>query len=143
MTIKRYNNEEHRDKIISLWKEVFGYTQKRNDPGLSIDNKLKVDDLLFVAMESNKVIGSIMVGYDGHRGWIYSLAVDQLHRKQGVGSALMDRAEKELMDRGCVKINLQILPDNSAVKEFYKSRGYNVEERISMGKQTLSSDNRG
>lgn len=76
-----------------------------------------------------------MAGYDGHRGWIYSVAVEPNYRRQGVGTALMAVAEHALKDKGCVKINLQILDGNSAVTAFYSSLGFAIEKRISMGKK--------
>lgn len=135
MIIEKFNNNKHREQVISLWSGIFGYSDRRNDPGLNIDNKLAVDDGLFVALDKKSVVGTIMAGYDGHRGWIYSLAVLPENRGTGVGTALLKHAESYLTHRGCVKINLQILSSNSAVKEFYKGHGYHIEERISMGKQ--------
>jgi len=75
-----------------------------------------------------------MCGYDGHRGWIYSLAVSPSHRRQGIGTQLVHHGERELVRRGCVKINLQIIEGNEAVVAFYSALGYSVEKRISMGK---------
>ena len=74
------------------------------------------------------------VGYDGHRGWIYSVAVSPSRRRQGIGSRLVVHAERALTSKGCVKINLQIMEGNESVIEFYSSLGFTVERRISMGK---------
>jgi len=76
-----------------------------------------------------------MAGYDGHRGWLYSLAVAASHRRQGIGSRLAAVAEEALTKKGCVKINLQILPGNESVAAFYESLGFSVEQRVSMGKR--------
>lgn len=78
-----------------------------------------------------------MAGYDGHRGWIYSLAVLPQNRLQGIGSRLVRHAEQQLQRLGCAKINLQIFQGNAAVVEFYRKLGYQTEPRISMGKQLL------
>ena len=75
-----------------------------------------------------------MGGYDGHRGWIYSLAVAPRFRRRGIGTALVRHVEKALLGRGCPKINLQVLPSNSDVVAFYRKLGYKVEERISIGR---------
>lgn len=75
-----------------------------------------------------------MAGYDGHRGWIYSLAVRPDHQSQGVGIKLMAHAEASLRELKCLKVNLQVLDTNEGVVEFYKKLGYLVEPRISMGK---------
>ena len=131
-----YDNLRHRDQVISLWRTVFGYEAKHNAPGLVIDKKLEFDDgLFFVAMHKNVLIGTVMAGYDGHRGWIYSIAVSPEYQKQGMGSKLLSMAEKKLSELGCMKINLQIMDGNEAVDQFYHSNGYKTEKRISMGKQ--------
>jgi ribosomal protein S18 acetylase RimI-like enzyme len=75
-----------------------------------------------------------MGGYDGHRGWMYSLAVDPRFRRQGIGRTLVQHLERVLALRGCPKINLQILAGNAEVTSFYETLGYSVEPRISMGK---------
>jgi ribosomal protein S18 acetylase RimI-like enzyme len=133
--IAPFDNDRHRDAVIALWKRVFGYETPRNDPDLVIDRKLAVgDDLFFVAEDGGDVVGTIMAGYDGYRGWIYALAVHPCHRRQGIGSRLLARAERALADRGCVKVNLQILATNAPVQAFYEAHGYAAESRISMGK---------
>jgi ribosomal protein S18 acetylase RimI-like enzyme len=75
-----------------------------------------------------------MAGYDGHRGWIYSLAVSPGHRRQSIGRTLLVHAEKALAAMGCPKVNLQVRATNSDVVEFYRKAGYALEERISLGK---------
>ena len=74
-----------------------------------------------------------MAGYDGHRGWLYSVAVSKEHRRRGIGKKLIEEAVDSLSEMGCVKVNLQIRAENYEVKEFYESLGFAVEERISMG----------
>jgi ribosomal protein S18 acetylase RimI-like enzyme len=130
-----YDDKAHREPVIGLWRDVFGYTTARNDPALSLSKKLETGDgLLFVAVEENHVIGTIMAGYDGHRGWLYALAVRSESRGRGIGAALVRRAESELAALGCLKINLQVVAKNGGVTGFYESLGYKVEPRISMGK---------
>ena len=77
----------------------------------------------------------MLAGYDGHRGWLYSVAVHPAHRHKGIGSALVRHAEQALTARGCMKINLQIVGGNEAVTAFYATLGYMVEPRVSMGKR--------
>jgi ribosomal protein S18 acetylase RimI-like enzyme len=134
LTIRTYEDADHREQVISLWRTVFGYEAKHNEPSLVIDKKRGVDDLLFVAVDGGAVVGTIMCGYDGHRGWIYSLAVATSHRRQGIGSRLVSHAERALIRKGCMKINLQIMDGNESVAAFYSSLGYSVEKRVSMGK---------
>jgi ribosomal protein S18 acetylase RimI-like enzyme len=136
ISITPYVNAIHRSQVVALWKNVFGYEATHNNPCLAIDKKLEVDDeLFFVAVMDAAVVGTIMAGYDGHRGWLYSLAVDPLHRRQGIGSRLVSHAERALTHKGCVKINLQILEGNESVTAFYETLGFSVEKRISMGKR--------
>jgi ribosomal protein S18 acetylase RimI-like enzyme len=133
--VNKYNDRKHRQQVIELWQEVFGYDSPRNAPELVIDKKNAVTDGLFlVAVDEQKVIGTVMAGYDGHRGWIYSLAVLPLYRENGIGTALLTHAEKKLAGLGCVKINLQVIENNKSVQEFYLENGYLTEKRVSMGK---------
>jgi ribosomal protein S18 acetylase RimI-like enzyme len=134
-TIVPYDDPAHRREIIELWQVVFGYEAAHNEPNLAINQKLAVDDgLFYVAVVGDIVVGSIMAGYDGHRGWLYSLAVLPGYRHQSIGSDLVRTAERALANRGCLKINLQILQDNERVHNFYTTLGYSTEPRISMGK---------
>lgn len=134
--IVAFDNKTHRQPVMDIWRRSFGYEDARNDPGFVIDQKMAAADGLFwVAVRDGVVVGSVMAGYDGHRGWIYSMAITAREQHQGIGSALLQHAEGQLTDRGCVKINLQIMGGNEAVQEFYRTNGYVVENRISMGKQ--------
>jgi len=136
VNISEYNNVSHREQVVSLWKDTFGYDSPRNDPVFVIDQKIAMlDGLFFVAAHKEGVVGTAMAGYDGHRGWIYALAVHPGHRKKGIASLLLSHAEKRLASLGCVKINLQILKGNAGVQRFYRANGYALEDRISMGKQ--------
>ncbi|HZQ48353.1 MAG TPA: GNAT family acetyltransferase [Verrucomicrobiae bacterium] len=136
IAIKPFVNAAHRSQVAALWETVFGYEAAHNNPGLVIDKKLQVDDqLFFVAVADDAVVGTIMAGYDGHRGWIYSVAVSPAHRRRGIGRELVSHAERALISQGCVKINLQILEENGSVSAFYASLGYAIEKRVSMGKR--------
>jgi ribosomal protein S18 acetylase RimI-like enzyme len=92
-------------------------------------------DLFFVAAVDGAVVGTVMGGYDGHRGWVYSVAVDPRHRRRGIGAALLRRLEAALTERGCLKVNLQVRAWNAGVVPFYEKLGYRVEEVVSMGKR--------
>src|SRR6476659_9447281 len=133
--IKQFENTSHRTQVIALWQGVFGYQTAHNRPSLAIDKKLAVaDDLFFVALMEDVVLGTAIAGYDGHRGWIYSVAVAPSYRNRGIGTQLVLHAERALTSKGCMKINLQILQTNKSVSSFYSSLGYAVEERVSMSK---------
>ena len=136
--IVAFDNDAHRDQVVRLWQDVFAYEAPHNAPAIVIDKKLAVaDDLFFVAVAGDVVVGTIMAGYDGHRGWIYSMAVDPDHRNRSIGSRLLSFMEERLASLGCVKINLQIMGDNDQVRAFYEANGYSVEDRISMGKRLI------
>lgn len=134
-TIIDYDDASHRRQVIALWETVFGYEDSHNQPGLAIDKKLAAPDgLFFVAVADGTVVGTVLAGYDGHRGWLYAVAVHPAHRKQGLGKALVRFAEQALIARGCLKINLQLIAGNASVA-FYEALGYAVEPRVSMGKK--------
>jgi ribosomal protein S18 acetylase RimI-like enzyme len=137
--IAAFENLKHREQVISLWNEVFDYEKPHNEPDIAISRKIDFEDgLFFVAVDDDEVIGTAMAGYDGHRGWIYSMAVSPQHRNKGIGSALLSYAEERLSEKGCLKINLQILDGNEQVEAFYQKNGYRTEKRISMGKPLIS-----
>ena len=122
--------------VIALWREALADAAPHNDPLLTIRKKRAVEsDLFFVAESAGCVVGTVMGGYDGHRGWIYSVAVSERCRRQGMGRALVRHLEAALVARGCLKVNLQVRATNAAVLAFYQGLGYSVEERISMGKR--------
>ncbi len=74
-----------------------------------------------------------MAGYDGHRGWLYAVAVLLEYRRTGTGSSLIDHAVRCLQEIGCIKVNLQIRSTNEEVAAFYESLGFAREDRLSMG----------
>ena len=125
--------------VIALWNAALPDAAPHNDPASSIRKKLAVGrDLFFVAVGDDGVVGTAMGGYDGHRGWVYSVAVATDSRRRGVGSALLRRLEAALVERGCLKVNLQVRAANAEVVAFYLKLGYDVEERVSMGKRLYS-----
>jgi ribosomal protein S18 acetylase RimI-like enzyme len=128
--------DSHFDGVAALWSEAFPDDSSWNVASASIPEKLRVQpDLLLVAVETDRVVGSIMAGYDGHRGWISRIAVLKPNRLKGVGQTLVHEAEKRLSALGCMKINLQVVTSNAGVLGFYRSLGYEVEERVSMSKR--------
>lgn len=135
MLIREYSDAIDRHAVVALWTTVFGPQTGHNAPDFSIDQKLAAKDGLFFVAVETKVVGTVMAGYDGHRGWIYSLAVAPDCRKRGIGSALVQHVEQSLLHRGCAKLNLQVVAANSEVVTFYEKLGYTVEPRISMGKR--------
>lgn len=135
MQIRVYQ-ENDEQAVIALWNLVLPPNAPHNDPATNIRQKRAVeDDLFFVATAEERVVGTVMGGYDGHRGWIYSVAVDPTFQRQGIGSALLHHVEAALTQRGCLKINLQVRASNTEVIAFYERLGYVVEPIVSLGKR--------
>ena len=132
MIIRKYVNND-RNGLIQLWSDSFPDNPPHNEPSKVIDAKLEVDDQIFVVDNQGKIVGACLVGYDGHRGWLYSVAVSPDHRRRGIGQKLIRGAMEALKSAGCTKVNLQIRATNHEVRAFYESLGFSVEERMSMG----------
>jgi ribosomal protein S18 acetylase RimI-like enzyme len=128
--------DQHFDGVNALWRVAFPDDAPRNTAQSVIPIKLTVQpDLLLVAMEGDLVVGSVLAGFDGFRGWLNRLAVLPSHRRLRIGTKLIEEAEKRLKSLGCPKINLQIVCSNKTVLGFYQNLGYLCEDRISMGKR--------
>ncbi len=132
MNIRKYH-ESDRGALIGLWNTVFADDPPHNEPSAVIKAKLAVDDLIFVAQHDGNLVGACMAGYDGHRGWLYAVAVLKEHCRNGTGEALVKYAIQSLKELGCIKVNLQIRSTNTEVAAFYKTIGFVTEERLSMG----------
>ena len=87
MIIRKFS-ESDRESLIHLWSQVFPDDPAHNEPSSVIAAKLAVDDLIFVAQQDNELIGACMAGYDGHRGWLYAVAVLPQQRRSSTGAAL-------------------------------------------------------
>ncbi|RPI07782.1 MAG: GNAT family acetyltransferase [Zetaproteobacteria bacterium] len=126
--------------VIALWERC-GLTRPWNDPRKDIRRKLDVrPDLFLVGLVHGVVVGSVMAGYEGHRGWINYLAVLPEHQGKGLGRLMMAEAERRLRDAGCPKINLQVRTTNTGVIEFYRRLGYGVDDVVSMGKRLAQDE---
>jgi ribosomal protein S18 acetylase RimI-like enzyme len=135
MDIGSYQDHHH-DGVVELWRQVFPDDPPWNEPVAALAAKLAVQpELVFVASEDGEVVGAVMAGYDGHRGWIYALAVHPAQRRKGIATALVGAVERQLAALGCVKLNLQVRAGNAAVVGFYEALGYATEDRISLGKR--------
>ena len=128
------------DAVLALWRQVFPEyddpARPHRDPRSSIARKLALGDGLFwLAEQGGAVMGTVMAGWDGHRGWIYSLGVDPGARRTGIGRALLEVAEARLAALGCPKVNLQVLAGNEAAQAFWRRAGYAPDSVISLGKR--------
>jgi ribosomal protein S18 acetylase RimI-like enzyme len=130
------------DTVVSLWREC-GLVVPANDPHRDIQRKVDSQPELFLVGEhEGLVVATLMVGYDGHRGWLNYLAVSPGMRLRGVGSAMLHEAERLLRQRGCPKINLQVRTGNRSVIAFYQARGYRIDEVVGMGKRLVDDRHR-
>ena len=113
-----------RDEIVQLWS-LCGLVRHYNPPEQDFDFARGRDnsDVLVLRLGGTPV-GAVMVGHDGHRGWIYYLAVDPEHQRHGYGEQLMRAAEQWLVDRHVRKCQLMVRETNSGVVGFYDQLGY-------------------
>jgi ribosomal protein S18 acetylase RimI-like enzyme len=138
--IIRVFDERDTQAVLALWAQAFpeyatpGKPQR--DPRLSIRNKLATQpEFFFVGVLEERLIATVMVGYDGHRGWMYSLAVAEDERGNGYARALVEHAERALAAIGCPKLNLQIMANKPETQAFYAKLGYQMDEVVSFGKR--------
>jgi ribosomal protein S18 acetylase RimI-like enzyme len=116
--------------VVALW-QACGLTRPWNDPAADIAlARQGTNAAVLVGRDNGAIAASAMVGHDGHRGWVYYVAVDPDHRQKGFGRAVMNAAEDWLRARGIVKLQLMVRPDNSKVQAFYESIGYDEQERV-------------
>lgn len=132
--------EKDRSSVVELWTAC-GLVVPWNDPNKDIDRKLKVGTELFlVAEDGHDILGTLMGGYEGHRGWINYLAVASEHRGGGIGHKLVSALEALLIERGCPKVNLQVRSTNSEVIDYYEKLGYVRDKAVSLGKRLIPDD---
>ena len=136
ITIRHYIDSDQ-EKVIQLWK-LCNLTRSWNDPIKDIQRKLTVQkDLFLVLVIDGEILGSIMGGFDGHRGSVNYLGIHPDHKNKGLGKLLMNRIEEELIQMGCPKINLMVRNSNLDVQEFYKDIGYEEQDVVVFGKRLI------
>jgi ribosomal protein S18 acetylase RimI-like enzyme len=124
------------ESLCALWARVFPGDPPWNAPERMLETKLSVQpELLLVHERGGQIVGAVIAGFDGVRGWLYHLAVAPEYRRQGIASSLVRAAEQRLLELGCPKVNLQVRADNTSVVALYRALGYEVEERVSMGRR--------
>jgi ribosomal protein S18 acetylase RimI-like enzyme len=120
--------------VVALWQACH-LTRPWNDPAADIALARKGPNAaVLVGRDGAAIAATVLVGHDGHRGWVYYLAVDQARRGKGYGRVMMDAAERWLRDHSIEKLQLLVRADNSRVKSFYQSLGYSEQERIIFAK---------
>lgn len=120
-------------EIITIWEEC-NLTRPWNNSNDDIKNAILNSTSTILLLCENKIIGTVMVGHDGHRGWIYYLAVTKKFQKMGYGKQLVFEAEKWLKEKNVPKVNLMIRNSNGGVKQFYKACDYMESDVITMEK---------
>jgi len=124
--IREFDISQDYEEVRNLWKGAgAGIQLRRSDDRDEILKKLQRDpDLFLVAASDEKIIGSVIGGFDGRRGLIYHLAVEQGYREQGIGSQLMDEVENRLRLKGCIKSYLLVTRENESAMRLYEKRGW-------------------
>jgi ribosomal protein S18 acetylase RimI-like enzyme len=111
-----------------LWAET-GLTRPWNDPTADFLRAIEgPSSAVLGAKKDGALLGSVMVGSDGHRGWVYYLSVRTAHQNGGLGSELMRAAEEWLRRQGAVKIQLMVRKGNDTALRFYEGRGYETSD---------------
>jgi ribosomal protein S18 acetylase RimI-like enzyme len=124
---------EDEDALTSLW-QACGLTVPYNDPAKDFRFARGKPGSDVLVADDGGIVGSVMVGHDGHRGWLYYVAVSPARRRQGLGRALVSAAEQWLAGRGVAKAQLMVRETNTAVAEFYQHLGYEPMPRINLQK---------
>lgn len=133
----RVFKEENTDAVIELWNRC-DLTVSWNDPRLDIERKKMIQPELFlVGVCEDKIVASVMGGYEGHRGWLYYLAVDPGYRHRGFAKLIVADMEGRISKMGCPKINLMVRSGNTKVLDFYRGLGYCVDDVVSLGKRLV------
>ena len=128
---------EDTDGVLGVWESA-GMIRPGRNPRADIQKKLgHSPESFFVGVQERQIVATVMVGYDGHRGWIYLLAVRPELQRKGIGRAMVEHVEGWLRLRGCLKAKLQIDEDRASVVGFYEKLGYEPQNLISMGRWFL------
>lgn len=123
------------EALVALW-EVCGLTRPWNDPRADIAQALDTPTSeILVYRDADQIVASAMVGFDGHRGWVYYLAVAPERRGSGFGKAVMDACEAWLRERGSPKIQFMVRDDNGSALGFYERLGYERQAVVTLGRR--------
>jgi ribosomal protein S18 acetylase RimI-like enzyme len=120
--------------VAALWQRC-DLTRPWNDPTADIALARRgPNSAVLVGRDGDSIAASVLVGHDGHRGWVYYVAVDPDQRGKGRGREIMNAAEDWLRQAGIAKLQLMVRPDNTKVQAFYESIGYDEQQRVIFAK---------
>lgn len=120
--------------VVALWEHC-GLTRPWNEPAADIALARKGGNAtILVGRKRDAIVATALVGHDGHRGWVYYVAVDPAHQGKGLGRIIMNAAEDWLRKTGIEKLMLMVRPENTAVRNFYESIGYGEQPRLIFAK---------
>ncbi|WP_159614502.1 GNAT family acetyltransferase [Glutamicibacter sp. JC586] len=120
---------------VALWERT-GLTRPWNDPYADARRALETSTSTVLAIiEDEKVIATVMVGHDGHRGWLYYVAVDPRRQGAGLGRKMVEAASDWLTERAVPKVQLMVRNENKAVLKFYQRLGFEDQKTVVLGKR--------
>jgi ribosomal protein S18 acetylase RimI-like enzyme len=138
--IREFQLDEDYDSALRLWSGIEkGIHIGPSDAPAELRKKLQRDpDLFLVAEADGALVGTVIAGFDGRRGFVYHLAVDQRHRNEGIGGRLMDEVESRLRGKGCIRCYLFVTSDNLEAMRFYERRGWLLMDNLPYAKDLVS-----
>ncbi|GIW33489.1 GNAT family acetyltransferase [Meiothermus sp.] len=133
MPIREFRMADY-SSVMALWQDA-GLELNPSDSFEGLQKKLERDpDLFLVVEEDGQILGALLAGYDGRRGWLYHMAIHPFGQGQGWGKRMMEELEARLRAKGCQKLNLLVEPSYSGAQDFFERLGYRRDELIFMEK---------
>jgi ribosomal protein S18 acetylase RimI-like enzyme len=137
LQIRSFTMDDY-EAVYALWQStVPAISLRPSDQRQEIAKKIMRDpDLFLLAEEDDRIVGVVMGAWDGRRGWLHHLAVDERYRCRGIATALLQEVEQRLRAKGCLKVNLLVQRDNAGARQLYKRLGYEeMASLIAVGKE--------
>jgi ribosomal protein S18 acetylase RimI-like enzyme len=136
VTLREFQFPDDYPQVIALWQNAGpGIHVRRSDTFDEIAKKIQRDpDMFLVAEYDKQIIGTVLGGFDGRRGMVYHLAVEETFRNQGIGDELMNELERRMKRKGCIRTYLLVTRDNHDAIRFYESRGWEMMDLLTYGK---------
>lgn len=134
MIVRPYRDTDEA-AVAALWQQCFPIEHPWHEPRGDIHRKsAEHPELFLIGLDGDRLVATVLAGWDGHRGWLYRCAVAPDCRRHGLGRQIVDAAVARLAALGCPKVNLQVVGSNRDVVAFYERLGFAVEDRVSLGK---------